>query len=620
MKKWNVILLWAALACAALVTAPARVACNDDTDAKAALKRVTYDVQFLASDDLKGRGVGTEGIETAAKYIIEEYKKIGLKSGTADGTYRQPFEVNLGRQLLKDSVKLVFTGPQGKTIALETGKTCQPMTVGGDGDLSTGLVFVGYGIKADEHNFDEFKNVDVKDKIVVLIRLEPQQKDEKSVFAGTEPSDYARISNKIATIQAAGAAGIIMVNDIGTAPNADKDNLLASDELGRNGTLPFAQIKRAVLDEILAISPIPNPNGGNFDTLAKIEEYIDAKLEPVSAPIADWTAEFKCKFETVNAKTDNIVGILPGEGPLAEEYIVIGGHYDHLGFGEIGSRAGGRREIHNGADDNATGTAAILELARRYAKYEKKPKRTMVFICFSAEERGLIGAAHYCEKDPLVDLSKTVTMINYDMIGWLREGKLTIFGSGCGSTFDGALEQAVKDTKIVLNKVPQPGRNSDHWPFYEKGIPVMFIHTGTTDTYHTPEDDFETLNMTGAMEVIDFSERLIWDLTNRDEKPTFVAATGGEQTRPAFLGARFDFANAKDGLKVQAVSPDSPAQKSGLQEGDLVLEIAGKKVTERSELITILRANKPGTKIGVKFNRGGEEKSIEVELGQPPAR
>lgn len=592
---------------------------NEKSDAEKAIERVSYDVKFLSSDELKGRGVGTDGIETAAKYVIDEYKKIGLKGGLPDGSYRQPFEVNLGRVLVKDSVTATFTGPQGKKLVLETGKTCQPMTVGGDADLSSGLVFVGYGIKADEHNYDDFKNVDVKDKVVVLIRIEPQQQKEDSVFKGKEPSDYARISNKIAAIEAAGAKGIVMVNDGVTAPTPDKDLLLASDELGRSGKLPFLQIQRAKLDEILAISPIPNPSGGNFDSLAKIEAFIDEKLEPVSAPLGDWTADFKWKFDSVKAKTDNIVGLIEGEGPLSGEYVVVGGHYDHLGMGEVGSRAG-RRAIHNGADDNATGTAAVLELARRFAKYDSKPKRTMVFICFSGEERGLLGSSFYVnEEKPLFDLAKTIAMINFDMIGWLREGKLTVFGSSCGSSFDAILDQATKDSKVVLNRVPSPFAGSDHMPFYQKNVPVMFLHTGLTDTYHTPEDDYETLNMSGAVQVIDFSEKLIWELVNREDKPEFVASEGGGQARPSFLGVRFDFANTQDGLKVQSVSPDSPAQQAGLQEGDVVQELAGAKITERSELLKILRDNKPGSKIAIKFKRGEEEKSIDVELGKPAA-
>ncbi len=606
------------LLAAVLTVAPAQA--HDDTDAKAALKRISYDTQFLASDELKGRGVGTEGIETAAKYIIEEYKKVGLKSGVENGSYRQPFEVNIGRQLIKDSVKVAFTGPQGTKLELESAKNCQPLAVGGDSALDgKELVFVGYGIKADTHNFDEFKNVDVKGKVVVLIRIEPQQQNEASVFAGKEHSEFARIGNKIKTTTDAGAVGIILVNDAVTAPSSEQDQLLAFDELGRTGTLPFVQIKRATLNEILAISPIANPNGGNFDSLAKIEEYIDANLEPVSAPIEDWTIHFDCKFESVSAKTDNIVGLLEGEGPLANEYVVIGGHYDHLGMGEVGSRAGGRREIHNGADDNATGTAAVLELARRYAKYEKKPKRTVVFICFSAEERGLLGAAHYCNKEPLFDLTKTVAMINYDMIGWLREGKLTIFGSASGSTFESAMDEAAKGTKIVLNKVASPNAGSDHMPFYGKGIPVMFVHTGLTDTYHTPEDDFNTLNMSGALEVIDFSEKMIWDLVNRDAKPEFVSADGSA-TRPSYAGVRFDFTDTTAGLAVLAVSPDSPALKAGLMEGDIVLEIVGKKISDRSEFVKILRDNKPGSKIAIKFRRGGEEKTIELELAKPLER
>jgi membrane-associated protease RseP (regulator of RpoE activity) len=218
------------------------------------------------------------------------------------------------------------------------------------------------------------------------------------------------------------------------------------------------------------------------------------------------------------------------------------------------------------------------------------------------------------------DLEKTIAMVNFDMIGWLREGKLTAFGSGCGSSFDELLDAAAKDTEIVLNKVASPFAGSDHMPFYQKNIPVLFLHTGLTDTYHTPEDDFETLNMSGAVDVIDFSEKLIWSLVNREDKPEFVAAEGGRRTRPSYFGVRFDYNDTKNGLRVISVAADSPAQKAGLQDGDVVLELAGAKVTERSELATILRENKPGSKIAVKFTRDGEEQTIEVELGEPAGR
>ena len=489
---WLSVALWVSGCGLALSAAAAQA---DELDEEA-LKRISYDVQFLASDELAGRGVGSPGIETAAKYVIDEYKKIGLKSGVADGSFRQPFKVNIGRQLVPNSFALKFTGPQGLEIVGEAGKNGQPMMVGGTADLTADLVFVGYGINAAEHNYNEYAAVDVKGKVVVLIRLEPQQNSDQSVFDGTTASNYARVRTKIATAAEAGAAGIILVNDGATADSDEKDELMQPDGFGRTGDTPFVQVKRSVIDEMLRVSPIPNPNGGNFDTLAKIEAYLDEKLEPVSAPIDEWKVHYQAKFESVDADAYNLVGVLEGEGPLAKEYVVIGGHYDHLGFGEVGSRAPDRREIHNGADDNATGTAAVLELARRFARYDQKPKRTMVFICFSAEERGLLGSAFYVnEEKPLFDLAQTAAMINYDMIGWLREDKLTVFGTGSGSNFGDLLDKAAAGSDLKLDRVDSPFAGSDHMPFFQKGVPVMFLHTGLTDTYHTPEDDFQTLNM-----------------------------------------------------------------------------------------------------------------------------
>ena len=588
----------------------------------AVLERVSYDVKYLASDELSGRGVGTDGIEQAAKYIESEYKKIGLEGPLPGGSYRQPFEVNIGRQLVNDSFQLEFKGPQETVIRGELGKNAQPMMVGGTADISGGLVFVGYGITAPEHNYNEYADLDVKGKVVVAIRMEPQQANEKSVFGGAEPSDYARVSTKINAAKAAGAAGMILINDGVAAASDEKDELLTTDGFGRSGDLPFVQLKRSAFNEILKVSPIANPKGGFFDTVADIEKYIDENLEPVSAALADWTVKYQTRFDTVTAKTDNVVGVLRGEGPLADEYIVIGGHYDHLGMGEVGSRTPQRREIHNGADDNATGTVAVIELARRYARYEKKPKRTMVFICFSGEERGLLGSAFYVnEEKPLFDLSKTVAMINYDMIGWLRDNKLTIYGTGSGSNFDEIVEKNTEGTGIELNKVPSPFAGSDHMPFVQKQVPVMFLHTGLTDVYHTPEDDYSALNMSGAVRVIDYSEKMIWDLTNRDDRPVYQDAAGGSaRARGAYLGVRFDFADTAAGLAVANVTADSPGAKAGLQNGDVVLTIDGKKVTERSELADLLRAHKEGDKIEVKFRRGEEEKAVQVELGAPQRR
>jgi hypothetical protein len=358
-----------------------------------ALKRVSLDIETLASKEMAGRQPGKPGIQLAEDYLVNQYTEIGLKP-LKNGTYLQRFEVSRRSRIDEENTKLVFLGPDDTKIELELGTDWQAMASRGGHSLSAELVFVGYGISADEFNFDEYANVDVTDKIVVLIRSEPQGKSETSVFHRDTPTRHASIRTKLAAAKRAGAAGVIFVNDSRTAPTEELDEILPSDRLGVS-SIPFAQIKRSVFEKLLEKSPVFTAGGKSTKSVSEIEDLIDASLESFSQPLESWTAEFYAQFKMSGVETNNVIGIIEGEGPLAHETIVIGGHYDHLGDGAYGSRTPGRREIHYGADDNATGTAAVLELARRFANREKKPERRMVFICFSAEEMGLLGSVHY---------------------------------------------------------------------------------------------------------------------------------------------------------------------------------------------------------------------------------
>ena len=309
---------------------------HEGTD-QAALERVSHDIKFLSSDALQGRGLGTAGLETAAKFIEGEYKKIGLQPAMPDGLFRQTFDVAIGPHLDEDSFQLAFTGPKSEQVTCRLHDDAQPIWAGGTGKVSGGLVFVGYGIKADEHNYDEYAGLDVQGKIVVVIRSEPQQDNPQSVFDGAENSPSARISKKIETAKRAGAAGVILVNDGHTAASDEQDELLTADGFGSvEFALPMVQVKRTVIDKILGISPVVNPNGGFFMSLTQIEKYIDENLEPVSAPLDGWTAKYSASFDKHSAKTSNLIGVLPGEGAKAEEVLIVGAHYDHLGMGEVG--------------------------------------------------------------------------------------------------------------------------------------------------------------------------------------------------------------------------------------------------------------------------------------------
>ena len=590
-----------------------------DEDSEA-YKRIDYEIKYLASDELEGRGVQTEGIKKAAEYIVKEYKKAGLKSGTEDGTFMQEFPCAIRESQNVGKSKLVISGPDGD-MELKAGENYSAQTLGGSGDAAGELVFVGYGISANDHNFDEYAGLDVEGKIVVLIRSEPQQYDENSVFDGTELSQHSSIRGKLRTASRAGAKAVLLVNDYSQIDGMKDEELESSGFFGRaSRNVPFAQIKRSVLDKILAKSPVVTGEGNKLDSLAKIEEAIDDTLEPLSQPLKGWKANIEVEVETLSVPAHNIIGVVEGEGPHADETIVIGGHYDHLGYGGYGSRRAGSNEIHNGADDNATGTVAVIELARRFAKSEKKPGRRLVFICFSGEERGLVGSNFYVN-NPTHDLDKTVAMINYDMIGWLRDRQLKIYGTGTAKQFDGMLDKANEDFKFELQKAASPFAGSDHMPFNARQIPCMFLHTNLTETYHTPEDDYETLNIKGAVEVIDYSEQLLWEMANYEGKYESVSfSRGGNRGNRAptpYTGLSLSYGGEdSDAVTVRRVADDSPAAKAGLKEGDVILDFGGEKFASRREFGRLIRGKKIGDKVKIKIQRDGEESTIEITLGE----
>jgi hypothetical protein len=576
------------------------------------LKRVTYDIQYLSSDEMGGRQPGTPGIKLAEEYIVQEYKKAGLKP-LENGTYFQKLEVaeRGPKKLDEDKTSLTLNGPDGKSISLELGKQYQQLSGRRSFDLDAELVFVGYGISAEEHNYDEFADVDIEGKIVVLIRMEPQQNKEDSVFDGTETTRYASGSMKAVAAARKGAKAILMVNDAVTAPSEERDELIASDRFGTTW-LPFAQIKRSTLNELLAVSPLTAPNGDKLGSVSEVEALIDENLEPVSQPIKGWSADIEAEFVDRQIETYNIVGVVEGEGPHADETIVIGGHYDHLGMGAYGSRAGGRKEIHNGADDNATGTAAVIELGRRFANADKKPGRRLVFIAFTAEEMGLLGAKHYVD-NPIYPLDKTIAMVNFDMIGWLRENRLTLYNWDTSPQFDAVFETANEGLGFDLNKPTNRFGGSDHLPFNAKQIPNMFIHTGTNAVYHTPEDDFEAIDCEGAVKVIDYSENVVRQLADMSEAPEYGRAEP-RRTRRFRLGVLVD--DQDEQVTIEGITPESTAEAAGLQKGDVIIAIGDDEIKSRRH-VTRAILKYTGKTVKFKIKRDDTEMSLNVPLNDP---
>ena len=590
-------------------TAKPNTASVTDSDT-AILNRVTNDIKYLASDELAGRQPGTPEMQLAVDYILQQYQEAGVEGAAADGSFLQPVPVEGTRSVDKTKTQLSFSGPDGQNLnpVLDETFTCligrKPVAIQGD------LVFVGYGIAASEHNYDEYLDVDVKDRIVVMIRREPQQNSPESVFDGEVTSNHSFVLTKVRAARKAGAKGIILVNDSTTGFDDENDTLVQSSQFG-TVSFPFFQIKRSLFNEMLVASPLHSPIGKKLKSLEQVEEWIDSRLEPISQSMKGWSVDANADFPTPDIATYNLVAQIPGQGELANETVVVGAHYDHIGRGAYGSRTPWRKEIHNGADDNATGTAAVLELARRFEARQPdgEPRRRLVLICFTAEEMGLLGALHYVS-DPLFDLNDTAAMVNFDMIGLLRDQKLTIYNWNTSPQFSAIFDVANESFGLKL-KLPAAGfAGSDHLPFNQSQVPNMFIHTGISDTYHTPDDTFETINCDGVVKVIDFSEQVVEQLVT-SSKPKYGVPKRFQ------LGLQLDREGDGNGVRIARVVKSSVAESAGILEGDVVLSFDGDKISKRRELVRRVRRD-AGKTINLKILREDKEIDFQIELKSKP--
>ena len=352
----------------------------------------------------------------------------------------------------------------------------------------------------------------------------------------------------------------------------------------------------------------------------ELEQQIDADLKPRSAVVAGWKARGTLSMEKVKTEVFNVIGVIDGEGPLADETVVIGAHYDHVGRGGAGSLAPGSNDIHNGADDNASGTISLLELARRYgeAAKTKKPARRIVFMAFTGEELGLLGSARYC-KEPVFPLEQTIAMFNMDMVGRLKDDqKLIVYGTGTSSRWEPQLKEHNGEGNFHLILKPEGFGPSDHSSFYAKKIPVLHFFTGEHPDYHKPTDDWEKLNIDGVARVTDLIEKLVTTTVANPEKPGYVEVKGNASmnrggNRPYF-GSIPEFGNEEPGYSISAAAPGSPADKGGLKGGDRIIKLGGHAVTNLDDFDAALRKFKPGDEVDVIVVRDKKEVTLKVKL------
>lgn len=586
------------------------------TDAEVAGARIKKDLTYLASDECEGRGVTTSGIQLAASYISRQFKEAGLAPGGIGGTYFQPFKMR-GTVKLGSPNSITLHGSLGQTVALTPDKQFRVTGMSANGSVSAPLVFVGYGVTEEKSGYDDYKGVDAAGKIVIMLRKTPRANDKYKPFGGQFSTYLASLAAKIANADEHKVAGILLVNDRDSAAAADSlMEFSYTSMVDVMAKVPVFQIRRGVADSILQSSL--------GKSLREIEQDIDAELTPRSAALAGWSADLKATIDRSTIEARNIIGVLEGKGPLAKEYVVLGAHYDHLGFGGMGSLARGLTTptIHHGADDNASGTTLMIEVARRFGHMPDRQGRTLIFMAFSGEESGLIGSQYYC-KHPLFPLAETAAMVNIDMVGRLRQDadakkdRLVIYGTGTSPSFAPFLKSVAERLSFKFHEVATGMGPSDQESFYLKKIPVLFFFTDTHKDYHRPTDTADKINYEGMVKIGELVEATLEHLATVTPRPAYFevpSAPTASRSRSGVpsIGIRPSYGDEGPGVLLDGVTAGRPAAKAGLKEGDRIVAILGKPCKDMEMYMTLMGGVKPGDTVEFTILREGKKIPIKI--------
>ncbi len=587
-------------------------------------RRLRDSAAYLASDELEGRGVRTQGLDLAADYLASEFKAAGLKTDLVHGQPFQEFELYaIGRERVVQDLQ-VRIGDDRHELVLDNDFSSL-MAAASSTPFNLELVFVGYGLTLPDGKYDDYAGLDVEGKAVIVLRNLPPHLAKNPSF-----SQQAFLRTKVNNAVERRAAAIIFCSDAASLRAGSQDGEPLVDSLLRidlatdqiDPLIPIVHCHRAALAKAAEDS--------GFD-LDGAEAQITKTSTPQSRVLGKTLLYGRCSQARVGRKLKNVLASIAGEGEKAEQTIVVGAHYDHLGRGGYGSLSfSGEREIHNGADDNASGTAVLLEVARQLRARNKPLARRVLFAGFSGEELGLVGSKRYV-KEPIVPLGKTVAMLNLDMVGRLREGKLTVYGSETSPSWPKLLDEVQAGKVFSMSRRAGGFGPSDHASFYEKGIPVLHFFTGFHPQYHRPGDDAELLNIEGMRQITDLVVELVVALADPEMQPAHRAQTeslltdaspgflddimvGKPGRRPSLLGVVLAPAGSGPGLIIERTLPNSIAQKSGLRVGDLVREVDGKSIKTSDEMAAIVRGKKLNDELKLLIERNGVKLEVKVKF------
>ncbi|HEX8170430.1 MAG TPA: M28 family peptidase [Thermoanaerobaculia bacterium] len=555
-------------------------------------------IRTLSSDTMEGRGLGTKGLAKAADYVERELRAAKLQPAFGK-SYRQPFPVKMGVAL---GAKNHLDGVRDDDWT--------PLPFSSAGSFDAPVVFVGYGIDAPPLQYREYEGIDLKGKVALMLRYEPQERDESSPFDGRKPSRWSALRYKAMQARERGAVAVVFVT--GPLQDEAKDKLpaLVNDGPESPAGIPVLQLKTSVAQQ--------------WVDLAQFQKDVDTDLRPRSRTL-DRRLRGTVDVQAMYENAENVAGILPGRGALASQVVVVGAHYDHLGYGGKGSLQPNVHEVHNGADDNASGTAAVLVIGRRLGEllHDTQNRRTVLIALFSAEEMGLGGSGYLVEHAP-VPLKNVVAMINLDMVGALRDDKLVAFGSESAPQWSALLTKVAADAKLQLTASGDGYGPSDQTAFYAKQIPVLHFFTGTHERYHTPADDADAINFAGAARVAELTAQVAAAVARGEVTPTYArvaaapAMEGDSRGYGAYLGTIPDYSAmdaASGGVKLADVRSGGPADLAGIKGGDVIVEMAGTHIENLYDMTYALQDHKPGETIDVIVLRNGERKTLRATLG-----
>jgi peptidase M28-like protein/PDZ domain-containing protein len=589
------------------------------TDAVSEVSESKYmaHVKYLASDDLAGRGNGTPGLERAAEYIAEQFRNAGLAPGLGSSWF-QPFRIVTGLEV-GDGNRLAIETERGET-AFELGRTYVPLSVSADVAATAGaaatlpLVFAGYGITAAALHYDDYDGVDVRGKAILILTHEPQENDDKSPFDGRDFTQHASLMQKAMTARERGARLVLLVTDPSHDADSGKYAGWLRDPQADDYGIAVLRVERDRLERVL---------GPSLD-LEATARAIDGDLKPRSRGLPGISVETLERFAKVRREVRNVIGVLPGaDAARAKEAVVIGAHYDHLGLGGRHSMApDATGEVHNGADDNASGTAALIEMARTITAAQVQPPRTLVFIAFAAEELGLLGSAWYVDH-PVVPLEQTTAMVNLDMIG-RPAGRILVSGVESAPSLDGDVKAASAGRRVAVKAFREGAGvgSSDDTTFLLRRVPAIGFFSGFHADYHRPSDDWDKIDATGATEVTRLAVALVERIAARSERPAFVeppvqprmTSTGDGRGYGPYFGSVPDFADSGTGVRFADVRNGSPAAKAGFRRGDVLVRFGGAPIANIQDFTYQLRKRRPGDTVEVIVLREGKEVAAEVTL------